>query len=273
MNIPWTEYLRRRIKHEEKNIPWWVNNKTRLNSFCVENGIPAPKILETWSHPNEIDLSHAPEVFVLKPNVMSSSMGVMLLRRLENGKFHEALKNRELTLQDIHAEQERVYEKCKVKKSYRVFIEEFIQSPKSEGRIPFDYKIYCFYDEAKLVQQINRNAKPTSTAFFDGGFGPFDVSRNVTSSWKHYQLGEPVRPPEWAEMLEIATRLTKLIQTPFMRVDMFVSERGPLVGELTPAPGGPYHGTLYKFTDTYDQELGAAWADAEQRMKDLSLDQ
>mgnify|MGYP001167134534 FL=1 len=68
------------------------------------------------------------------------------------------------------------------------------------------------------------------------------------------------------EMLSIAARLSSLLKTPFISVDMYESTRGPVVGELTPAPGGPYYKKMYEFSQNYDIELGKAWERAEQRI-------
>lgn len=267
MVTPWTEYMRRRVKHEEKNVPWWVNNKTTLNAFCVENGIPAPQIFRVWNDPSQIDLGGLPELFVLKPNLMSSSKGVMVLKALGEGKYFDSLNERVISRADIVAEQARLFDQTKFKKSYRVFAEEIVLDAKDPARIPFDYKIYCFYDKPMLVQQLDRNVKPTSTAFLDGRFGELDLQSTIFSSWKHYQLGSTELPATSDQMLSIAARLTRAIKTPFMRVDMYNSTRGPLVGELTPAPGGPYHGTLYKFTEEYDNVLGREWVRALERIE------
>ncbi len=37
---------------------------------------------------------------------------------------------------------------------------------------------------------------------------------------------------------------------------------GAVIGELTPAPGGPYYGDMYKFTESFDLELGQEWETA-----------
>lgn len=267
MSVPWTEYMRRRVKHEEKGTPWWVNNKTTLNAFCVENGIPAPSIFRVWDDPAKIEFNALPEVFVLKPNLMSSSSGVMVLKALGGGDYYDSLNAQTVTLETVIDQQAALFEKTKYKKSYRVFAEELVLDAKNPALIPLDYKIYCFYDRPMLVQQIDRNVEPTATAFFDGNFTALDLDSKIESRWKHYQLGEPMIPATAQQMLEIAGRLTKQVRTPFMRVDMYNSTRGPLVGELTPAPGGPYHGALYKFTEAYDMELGDEWAKASERIE------
>ena len=72
MNTIWTQYMADRIKHVEKRVPWWVNNKSTLNQFCLDNEIPAPIVFKQWESPEKADFSGLPERFVLKPNLMSS---------------------------------------------------------------------------------------------------------------------------------------------------------------------------------------------------------
>lgn len=267
MTIRWTEYLRRRVKHEEVNIPWWVNNKTTLNEFCLKNGFPVPKIFSIWEDPNDISLHRLPESFVLKPNLMSSSQGVMVLRSLGDDRFYDSLSEKEFSMSEIVEIQNAVAAKSQFKTSYRVFAEELVLDAKDPTIIPLDYKVYCFYDKPIMVQQIDRNVNPTATFFFDGDFSPLDLDSSIASNWKHYRLGEPRVPNTFEEILQTASELTKAINTPFMRVDFYNSTRGPLVGELTPAPGGPYHGVLYKFTEEYDLKLGQEWESALARIQ------
>lgn len=263
----WTEFIHDRITHVEKNVPWWVNNKVTLSEFCASNGVPTSTVFKVWKDPSEIDFNGFPERFVLKPNIMSSSAGVMVLSQIDDHTYLESLTQTAVTMDDIISTQNRCLDKTTYKKQFRVFAEEIVVDAKNPQSIPADYKVYCFYDKPVLVQQIDRNTKPTGTAFFDGKFQPLELDGKIESNWKHYQLVDPVRPGTAESMLATALRVTTLVKTPFMRVDLYNSTRGALVGELTPAPGGPYHGTLYKFSEQFDLELGEEWDDALKRIK------
>lgn len=266
MPTPWTKRVSERIAGKEPATPWWVNDKYKLHKFCSDNGLPMPKLYQSWKTPDLIDLTEAPGEFVLKPSGMHSEWGVMVLRRLDDGRFYDSLQNRILTEDVILREQEKVYDKSKYKGSYRVLVEEKIVSSGQGADIPFDYKVYCFYDKPLMVQQFDRNDHRTQAAFFDGDFFPLDLSGRIESNWDHYQLGTPVVPEGAREMLKIAAEVTTKLNTPFMRVDMFASDRGPVIGELTPAPGGAYYGKTYTFTEKYDAELGEEWSAAEARI-------
>ena len=65
-------------------------------------------------------------------------------------------------------------------------------------------------------------------------------------------------------MLDVASKISIIINSPFISVDMFSSSSGggAVIGELTPAPGGPYYGDMYKFTESFDLELGQEWETA-----------
>ncbi|MEM5429412.1 ATP-grasp fold amidoligase family protein [Cupriavidus oxalaticus] len=266
--MKWTERQKLRIGGEEKDVPWWVNDKLKLANFCKENDLPTPNIDVVWEHPDQIDLSSFGENFVLKPSVLHSARGVMVLKRLPDGKFYDGLTQRELTQETIIKEQTKHFEDCKYKSNYRIFIEEKVAGDDEVGgAVPLDYKIYCFYGVPRMVFQFNRNHKPKRAAWFDGQFRPIRMRENIRSDWKFIHHGVHILPREWEKMLEIASRASKLVKTPFISVDMFSSKRGPLIGELTPAPGGPFYGDMYKFSEEFDTDLGREWAAALERMK------
>lgn len=268
MSLKWTEYQGLRVSGKEKtNVAWWVNDKIKLNKFLTDNRIPTPKIFEVWSMPEDIQLNNVEyDNFVLKPSNMHSSAGVMVLKRLDEDNFFDSLNNRYLTKEQIISEQVKVHDRCKFKGSYKIFAEEKIISPNQNFEVPLDYKIFCFYGRPMLVSQYDRNPTPKQAAWFDGEFSPLDLESCIISDWKMIELGDNVLPIAYKEMLDIAAKTSLLVKSPFMRVDMYSSLRGPLVGELTPAPGGPYYGNMYKFTDKFDAEMGEAWQDAVKRM-------
>lgn len=268
MSLTWTDMQKKRLQGAEENVPWWVNDKLRLHKFCADAELPMPKIYATWNHPGDIDLASAPDQFVLKPSVMHSAWGVMVLERLPGtGEFRESLSGRVLSAETIIKEQIAVYERCKYKGSYKIFTEERVTDETLDGGVPYDYKVFCYYDRAMMVQQINRNVSPKQFAWFDGDFEPLVAADHIESDWTQIEAGPHVKPHEWARMLEVAVAATRLLKTPFMSVDMFNSNRGPLIGELTPAPGGPYYGDWYRFTPEYNQELGEAWLRAQTELE------
>ncbi|MDJ0321722.1 ATP-grasp fold amidoligase family protein [Pseudarthrobacter sp. PS3-L1] len=268
MPTPWTNRIADRNSGKESGTPWWVNDKYLLHKFCKEHGFPMPEVYKFWKTPHELNLDDTPKKFVLKPTVMFSAWGVMLLERLDDGTFHDELQNRILTFAQVKAEQLAAYERCKYKGSYRLMMEEKVEGRNGDQPIPLDYKVSVFYDQPGQVHQINRNPKVLEYAFFDGQFAPLDLGDTIISDWATKSLGRHDRPADSAEMLKIACELTMTLKTPFMRVDMFAGPQGPVIGELTPSPGDAFYGNNFKYTEKYDLDLGQAWLDAERRIED-----
>lgn len=266
MPTPWTTKIAARNSGNEENTPWWVNDKYKLHKFCKERGFPMPEIYALWKMPDDMSLEHAPKKFVLKPTVMFSMWGVMLLEKRDDGTFFDDLTGRVLTFEQIKAEQQAAYDRCKYKDAYRLILEEKVEGRNPSQAVPMDYKISVFYDEARLVQQVNRNHKILEFAFFDGDFEPIDLEHTFISDWSTTKKGQHDRPEDYEEMLRIACDLTKALETPFMRVDMFAGPRGPIIGELTASPGDAFYGNNYRYTDEFDAELGYAWLEAEKRI-------
>lgn len=258
----WTERITERLRHAETEVPWWVNDKVRLYNFCIANDLPMPQMYKKWRRPELMNLAVLPDEFVLKPSVMHSSWGVMVLSRMEQNKYFEALSSRVLTEDAIRREQISVFEKCKYKGSYNLFAEMRVSGPNADQPIPLDYKVFVFYDTVALIQQIDRNGKPNRMAWFDGEFRALELSGRVESDWSKVHLGEHRVPDAAKSMLEIAKHATVALKTPFMRVDMFSHDGVGLIGEMTPAPGGPYYKDWYEFTHSFDLELGHHWSDA-----------
>ena len=265
--MTWVEKVEQRLNHTEKNVPWWVNDKAKLHNFAEEHGIPMPEVFRYWDEPSQLEtLEDLPSRFVLKPTVMHSNWGVQLLERKEPGKYYDSLNSATYALDGIRKVQENAYSKCNYKGQYKLMAEEFVQSPDEAKPVPFDYKVYCFYDTPMLVQQVDRNGSKDKHFFFDGEFNPLPSEGYVESDWRHVELGEPVIPHDPAALLEAAVRTTVALNTPFMRVDMFHGKNGTVIGELTPAPGPLYYKKIMWLSDSFDEELGQAWELAEQKV-------
>ncbi len=146
---------------------------------------------------------------------------------------------------------------------YKIIVEEWIIGGDDIGPIPADYKIYTFYGRTKMVFQLNRNIDPAGIAWFDGKFRLLRPG-SMTFNPKHFQPDWPVLPRDWRALLKVAKRVSLALRTPFVRVDLYASDRGPLLGELTLTPGGL--GNNYHPTPGFDAELGREWKHAALRI-------
>lgn len=60
----------------------------------------------------------------------------------------------------------------------------------------------------------------------------------------------------------MASELSVKLKSPFISIDCYASKNGPVFGELTHTPGGPWFATMYRFSEEFDKELGSAWYEA-----------
>lgn len=170
-------------------------------------------------------------------------------------------------MRDIRNEQEhhrKAYLKKRPGTLPAIIVEEFIADESSPDIVPFDYKIYAFNGNVKFIVQIDRNIrKPEKPriAFFSGDFTPLDFEKYMKPGLRNAQFGVHRQPKCWREMLDAAKKISYAISSPFIRVDTYASTTGPVIGELTPTPGGPLFG-MWRFQDWYNQELGDAWTQA-----------
>jgi hypothetical protein len=67
-------------------------------------------------------------------------------------------------------------------------------------------------------------------------------------------------------MIAAASAISLKLRTGFVRVDMYATPDGPVIGELTKIPGAPYYARRWSFLPAFDEELGRAWAEANRRL-------
>lgn len=263
----WTEFQKLRIENHESGTPWFVHKKDEAYEFAAGLNVKVPKVYFKIGHPlliAEALLFKAKEespagIFVLKPDGLHSAMGVMILQRIGDNKYYDFFKKRHLDIDEIIKEQSFFLERCQSKAQYKIIAEEYINGCGQElGSVPRDYKFYCFGGDVAFVTQIDRN-ESVDICWFDSDFKPLDCENKIYSDFLHIAKGIHKVPIYAAEMLEAATRLSKSLKTPFVSVDLYDSTLGPVLGELTLCPGGPYYKKLYEFTDSFDRYLGSLW--------------
>lgn len=258
----WTEYIHIRRTRGEAGRPFY--GKIKGDEIVQSLGFRIPQTLKVLSDPSELVESTVPDSFVLKPSDMTNSRGVMVLIKKEGG-FFDLMAKRHFTLDEIKEEQRRLYELWKIKKhrksGQRFILQERVIGENGNDQIPFDYKFYTFNGEIRLVLQIDRNTTPNSIYFFRNEFEGSAFPDDIETTWQRAQRATPVVPRCQRELVHAAQEISKALRTPFVRVDLFATAEGPVVGELTPAPGAPYYGRSYRMTPKFDAELGALWTE------------
>jgi len=131
-----------------------------------------------------------------------------------------------------------------------VMVEEFIESrAKSTDGVPWDYKFFVFDGKCAMIEvDVSRFCGHARALF--------------TRDWEHIPATftypqpqkKPPRPAALDEMLSVAEAGGKGID--FVRVDIYDSNRGPLIGEMTCFPAA---GTGRFSPSYYDDWLGSFW--------------
>lgn len=257
----WHEFVQNRIEGNEKNVPWFLHDKLKCYEYLEENGIATVKPLRVFKDPKTIVLDGLPNTFVIKPSLQSSTKGVMVLARREDGSYWDELRRRVLTADEVKEEQEKYFNETKAS-GRSIIVEPKIEDLEAKTySIPRDFKAYAFRGEVALILEIDRNTKPASVTWFDGKFNPVNDNRVVCNE-EFVHMVSKMPPGRYQEILDLAEKASACLPTPFASVDMYLTQEGPLIGEITLAPGGLYHGKHYKMSEEQERLMGGMWAKA-----------
>ncbi|MBF8780858.1 hypothetical protein IV505_14135 [Pseudomonas fulva] len=257
-----TDFIQAHAERSDKNR--FFIDKLTTREVLTAAGLQTPKQISKFSSVENIDFDELPDPVVLKLTNLSSKAGIYLLYRVKGGYF-EQLSNKLMTQVEVVDDIRRL---CKGQKS-PVIAEELITGENGVLKIPFDYKIYTFNGKPEFILQINRNPKVDEISFFDGDFEPITDSRATTSE-EFSKPGVPIKPGNYREMLDAAKRAANELNRPFISVDMYTTGVDVYIGELTPTPGGPYFGSIFKFSDAFDLYLGSLMIDG-YKQRDWSI--
>lgn len=232
-----------------------VPYKLRNYSLAQSHGVRTPRISGVWSSANEVTLSEvSSERIVLKGDGGHSAQGVFPLERTSDG--WRSLDGGIRFTGDVPPLE--VLEPLGRARA-PFFAEEFLESP-SGWAIPEDVKLYCAYGQVLQVYVMrsssdgNMERENFSSRFFDAEGEPFDEIRRGL----RYDT-EIEAPSQLPELVEAARHLSRAVGLPFIRVDMYATRTGPVLGELTSVPSGGKQ----SYVQDHDQQMGQAWVDAD----------
>lgn len=231
--------------------------KLRNYSLAASLGIATPEIYRVWNSVEDIDFSDLEvERFVLKADGGHSGMAVMPLTRTATG--WQTLNGKEQLTESRPSE--RMLARLE-QGGGPYFAEEFLEST-SDATIPEDIKVYTAYGQVlqvlvmstEGVQVMNRKT------FKRKYFGPDGQDLGPILPGANYGPDIPL-PAGWKGLLAAAETMSIAAGIPFVRVDLYATSRGPVLGELTPGPGGKQ-----TYAMDHDAQLGTAWNNAEVRL-------
>ena len=190
-----------------------------------------PTICERVSTLYELDKSKLPNQFVLKCNHDAASVVVCKDKSTFDWEIAEIRLNQCLHRDYYHFENKQwAYKGIKP----YIFAEQYMEDVETQD-LP-DYKFYCFNGKVKCIfvgRDRFTSEKGVLVNLYDRDWNklPFE----------HYHPnyeGNIPRPQNLDEMIEIAEKLAKYLNNPFIRIDLYDINGKVYFGEFTFYPGG-----------------------------------
>lgn len=234
------EWLFAHLPHESAEFIYDLHSKEKQKVMAERVGL---SVAEEYLSGMSLDeaLAHlasgAYDSVVLKPNHGRSGAGVFCLvregsafRELKTGKVHDVKQLRRLA-EDSYG---------RMKRSDDWILEELLLLPTDPNEPAQDVKFYCFGDKAELVLQKGvladaRGRRAVWRRYYDREGTPVDPGLRQKEVSDRLEL-----PASFEKLRALAERASGHIPTPFMRVDLYDTHRGGVLGEFTPGSGGMY---------------------------------
>lgn len=229
-------------------------SKTRGRKLAESVDIATPRLLAGPVSPADLRLDDYGDAFVIKPDWGTSTRGVLVLEKTGKDKYFELINGVSLNGKMVQGEAERRMSRTGRGRSDQLIVEESVADGTAR---PDEWKIFSFYGEIGIVQQINRNGdRPTMHWYDNNGEDLGKVRTDV----KHSPSLK--RPTNFSGLVEAAKTLSLALPTGFVRVDLFERATGQILfGELCLIPGGDIF-----FRKGWDRRLGKMWDEANTRL-------
>lgn len=246
-------------EHGQKDPAFSIDSKDEAHVWLERLGVRRPALLGSVEHPSRIDWDALPDGVVVKPARGTVGTGVHLLSRREDG-WYEIAHGTRVTSEEVGHGLTRLLDDGDVRGP--VVLEELVNDPRMPEGGPIDYKVHTFFGRVGLVECKRRTPGPDGGAI--SAFTVYDETwrplGNLFGEDVHDRTIPPPRDPD--QLLELARRVSSAVPRPYLRVDLMEDESGPVVGELTPEPGGSV-----LIERAQDRRLGEMWEEAEARLR------
>lgn len=241
-------HLKDRLAAKGYEIAPRENDKMRDRAFAEALGVPTPTLLFNDVPTGKVK---ATPNSIIKPMVGESSRGVFFVQA-DGGIFSLKTRNIYADFEEAAAEYARWYGD---ESEPRWIGESAVLDV--NGDPARDIKVYAFYGEIGMYVEVVRfgnNLSHPIAATYDAD------GERITFR----ESDDPLRSAEIPHgVSEMASKISRSSPVPFVRVDFLIGRDGPVLGEITPHPGGIYAGDG---SDQYDRMLGKMFLEAEARL-------
>lgn len=245
--------------HPFRQLPF----KLRTQRLAESHGVATPEVFDVWPDLDQVNLEQLPDGFVLKSDRGAGGKGVLAMQRMGPDRYRVVGRPGPWTAQRALDHLRTVAATGKIDGPY--FAEQLLRTPQGEP-VTDDIKIYSFYGEVGQVL-LRRLADPTDPSTIRNRYvsaGGADL--RAVRSERAISTQIPV-PDSLPQAVRIAEHLSRAVGLPFCRVDVYDTDAGVILGEITRAPGGPQ-----QYRPAHDEQLGLAWDRARWRLeRDLAM--
>ena len=230
--------------YNHNKTAWQCADKYLVRKYAKKHGVPEdnlPKLLGVYQNVNEINFDKLPPKFALK---CSHGCGFNIIcqdkSKLDIQKTRKQL-NKWLKTKFGYSSAETHYTHIKPV----IMCEEFIDS--QHDAWPYDYKLYCFNGEPKVVLVTSeRETGHLKLNWYDLNWQELPYGHAKNRNQKTI-----AKPKHLATMIKIAKQVSK--DFPFVRVDFYEYKNHAIMGEMTFTPAADV-ATYYN--QKGQQELG-----------------
>lgn len=221
--------------------------KVRVRKLLAALDLPIPGDFASLGGIADIRASDLDRPRVLKPAAGSNNRGFLALEPIGRDRWRDIVHDRELTFDGVREELARALVTHQLRDDW--VTEELLRSP--NGGIADDVKLLTF--GGTIGASFIRTNAPKLFRWFDRDWNP------IESGLALHTVGRDIQPPpDAAAFTRLAADLSRILPIPFVRVDLLSTDRGPVVGELTPFPGW-----AHDLSPALDEELGRLYEQAE----------
>lgn len=225
-------------------------DKYRMREYVKERGLDKylPKLLGIWDNPSEIDWDSLPNQFVIKTN--NGCASVIIVKDKDNMDRHKVKRQLKHWLEIPYGY--RGFQPHYLAIKPCVLAEELLIQDEELDTLScsmVDFKVWCFNGKAESIfVAYNRSDNLLNVDLYDINWNRLrQCIRNHGIEKINDEIIFPM-PQCLSTMLSIASLLSK--GHPQMRVDFYIVNGEPVIGELTMATGYGY------FTEEYYNYLG-----------------
>lgn len=186
------------------------------------------KSIGVWERPEDIEWEKLPKQFVLKTTHGGGNTGVVVCKDKDKFDRQSAIKQLKDSLKiDLY----KRFREWPYKNVHKCIIaEEYMDDGSGELN---DYKLLCYNGRCRNLFVCTERSNDVKVDFFDTEWNHLPFTRVHQNSSKIIQ-----KPALLKEMVKIAEKLAKAIDTPLVRIDLYDIKGHVYFGEITFFPGG-----------------------------------